>query len=327
MTERLASNVDEADAVYAAISELVGRQDGPPRRAIGVVSADRIRDWCEAIGETNPIHLDREAARAAGYDDIVCPPAALMLWTMAGLRNQAAAIVGPEGLRVRQLLREAGYPGTLAVNCDQEYVRYLRLGERVVVSAVIGPVSPRKETGLGAGYFHSLLLTYSTDGGEVVGRVTMRTLSFKPRPRPNETKNPAAAGDARVAPTMNPDTAFFWEGAKAGTLLIQCCKSCGKLRSPPEPMCPHCNSLEWSAQAAAGGGAIHSYVVMHHPKLPGFKPPYAIGLIDLDEGVRVVAGLTAPLDRIKIGRRVKVAFRDFGDFAVPDFELDADSAA
>lgn len=307
------------DAVYALISPFAGRADGAPREAIGVVSKDRIADWCEAIGDENPIYRDESAARAAGYDDIMCPPAAMMLWTMAGLRNQAQAIVGSEGVRLREILRENGFSVSLAVNCDQEYGRYLQLGDRVVVQAAIGSISERKETALGQGYFHSVLLTYSTTAGEFVGRVTMRTLTFKPRESP--TAAPDEAASQRPPPIVNRDTAFFWEGARKGQLVVQQCDSCHRLRNPPEPMCPVCNSLEWHAEPVSGAGTIYSYVIMHHPKLQGFDLPYAIALVDLDEGVRMVAGISAPVEDVAVGRRVSTAFRDLGDFTVPDFVL------
>jgi len=316
-----AAQPDEVDHVYEELLKFVGRPDGEPRRAVGVVSLDRIKDWCEAMGDDNPIYHDPAAARAAGHEDIVCPPAMLTLWTMAGLRNQGMAIVGPEGLRIRDMLREAGYSVVVAVNCEQEYVRYLRVGERLVLEGAVGPVSPRKQTALGAGYFHSLILTYKTETGEVVGRMTMRSLNFKPSERAPAQPVPAAKEDRRVPPMVNRDTAVFWEGAKEGKLLIQQCGECRKLRHPPEPMCPHCNSLDWHPHEASGAGTIHSYVVMHHPKLPGFQPPYAIGLVELDEGVRLVAGISAPLEQVAIGKRVTTSFLNFGEFSVPDFRL------
>ena len=38
------------------------------------VGREKIKEYALAVGETNPIHLDHEAARAAGYDDVVAPP-------------------------------------------------------------------------------------------------------------------------------------------------------------------------------------------------------------------------------------------------------------
>jgi acyl dehydratase len=39
-----------------------------------VVGREKIREYANAVGETNPLHLDPEAARAAGYADVVAPP-------------------------------------------------------------------------------------------------------------------------------------------------------------------------------------------------------------------------------------------------------------
>ena len=38
------------------------------------VGREKIREYANAVGETNPIHHDREAAQAAGFRDVVAPP-------------------------------------------------------------------------------------------------------------------------------------------------------------------------------------------------------------------------------------------------------------
>jgi acyl dehydratase len=38
------------------------------------VGREKVREYALAIGETNPVHIDFEAARAAGYADVVAPP-------------------------------------------------------------------------------------------------------------------------------------------------------------------------------------------------------------------------------------------------------------
>src|SRR3954463_7667905 len=38
------------------------------------VGREKIKEYAHAVGETNPLHLDPEAARAAGYADVVAPP-------------------------------------------------------------------------------------------------------------------------------------------------------------------------------------------------------------------------------------------------------------
>ena len=38
------------------------------------VGREKVREYAHAVGETNPLHLDVEAARAAGHRDVVAPP-------------------------------------------------------------------------------------------------------------------------------------------------------------------------------------------------------------------------------------------------------------
>jgi len=42
--------------------------------AVYAVGREKIREYARAVGETNPVYLDVEAARAAGYADVVAPP-------------------------------------------------------------------------------------------------------------------------------------------------------------------------------------------------------------------------------------------------------------
>jgi acyl dehydratase len=49
----------------------IGKQYDPVLYAVG---REKIREYARAVGETNPVHLDVEAARAEGYADVVAPP-------------------------------------------------------------------------------------------------------------------------------------------------------------------------------------------------------------------------------------------------------------
>jgi acyl dehydratase len=51
------------------------------------VGREKIREFAKAIGATDPLHLDPEAARAAGYPDVVAPPTFPVLLTMAASRQ------------------------------------------------------------------------------------------------------------------------------------------------------------------------------------------------------------------------------------------------
>src|ERR1035438_3067212 len=90
-------------------------------------------------------------------------------------------------------------------------------------------------------------------------------------------------------------------------------------RHPPGPMCPQCGSAQdGSAQAgpagpgyvvAAGTGEVYSYVVHHHPPVPGRQLPVVVALVQLPEGVRMVGELlgVSP-DRVRVGLPVAVEF-------------------
>src|SRR5438270_7297950 len=68
----------------------VGKSYEPVTYAAG---REKIREYAAAVGETNPLHHDLEAARAAGYADVVAPPMFAVVY--AG-RSVAPAIFDPE---------------------------------------------------------------------------------------------------------------------------------------------------------------------------------------------------------------------------------------
>lgn len=126
---------------------------------------------------------------------------------------------------------------------------------------------------------------------------------------------------SRIAPSISPDTAFFWDGVTAHRLLVQRCRGCGELRHPPRPMCPRCNSLDWDTVESAGRGHVYSFVLPRHPRYPGYDDPHIVVLVELDEGVRLVSNLCAvDPDDVVIGMRVEVFYQTFDDgLVLPQF--------
>lgn len=71
---------------------------------------------------------------------------------------------------------------------------------------------------------------------------------------------------------------------------------------------------------ASGRGTVYSYVVMHYPEVPPYEYPNPIGLIELEEGVRVVAQLVGVQpNQMQIGMPVQVEFNTFGELTLPQF--------
>lgn len=113
-----------------------------------------------------------------------------------------------------------------------------------------------------------------------------------------------------VRPVVNRDNAYFFEGTAAGELRIQKCNACGVLRHPPGPACPDCGAFDRGYVVAAGQGTVFSYLVHHAPQVPGKELPLVIALLDLDEGVRMVAEMTGP---VEIGDRATVGWNVVDD--------------
>ncbi|MGD0748561.1 MAG: MaoC family dehydratase N-terminal domain-containing protein [Acidimicrobiales bacterium] len=320
----------------AQLEALVGQSAGAPNLSPHAVNAPMIRHWVEAMGDENPVYVSDEAAREAGYDRLIAPPTMLQAWIMRGLRStlaveEARAAGGEQGSGPNELmmslLDDEGLTSVVATNCDQHYDRPLVLGDRLLVRSVIESISDPKRTGLGTGRFITTRMDYvavpdadvpergsaSTaevqalfDAGEPVATQRFRILKYLPPdrtpPRPS-----------RPRPAITQDNAFWFEGAQAHALLIQRCASCGTLRHPPLPACGRCGSLEWDTVEASGRGTLYSYVVVHYPQVAAFEYPLPIGLVELEEGTRVVANLGVEPGSVAIGMALQAEFVDFDD--------------
>ncbi|MFF3334162.1 bifunctional MaoC family dehydratase N-terminal/OB-fold nucleic acid binding domain-containing protein [Streptomyces sp. NPDC002888] len=281
--------------------------EGRPAAVAGVgkdpVNAPMIRHWCEAMGDENPAYRGPEA---------VAPPTMLQVWTMGGLSGHTGRAQAYEELL--GLLDDAGYTAVVATDCEQEYLRPLRPGDEVTFDTVIESVSPRKTTRLGSGHF----VTTRTDvrtGTELAGTHRFRILKYAPAQRKPRK-------ESRPRPVINRDNADFWAGVAEHRLLIQRCTVCDTLRFPWLPGCTTCGSPEWDTVEASGEGTVFSYVVMHHPPFPAFDPPYAVGLVELAEGVRIVSNVVGvPYDKVRIGMPVRLEFRRYDDeLVLPVFQ-------
>ncbi|QDQ98810.1 MaoC family dehydratase N-terminal domain-containing protein [Tomitella fengzijianii] len=141
------------------------------------VNRPMIHHLCDALGEKNPIHLDPQAAKAAGHPDVVAPTGALQVWNMTVPGEEDAA--GPSPVdEAYDTLRYNGFPNVVAVNSEQEYVRYLVPGDLLTAEERVESISARKSTKLGPGHFITTLTTYSDQSGSPVGTMRFRTLWY-----------------------------------------------------------------------------------------------------------------------------------------------------
>ena len=313
------------DGWLARLKSFEGRAEYDELRSLDAVNEAMIRHWCDAMGDANPIYTDHAAAVAAGHSGIVAPPAMLQVWCMPLQVDRGRAVgevpwhghLPPASSTARhelwKLLDDAGFTSVVATTSDQEYVRYLRLGDRIALTSVIERISGEKRTALGRGHFVTIRYEYRDQAGELVGTMSSGLLKYAPAEK--VTKPP------RPRPAVTRDTAFWFDAARNGRLVIQRCAGCGRLRHPPGPSCPHCLSLEWDTVEASGRGTVYSYVVTHHPQVPAFDYPLVVAVIELAEGTRLVANVIecAP-DDVHIGMAVECEMVRFDEqLTLPQF--------
>ncbi len=298
-------------ALRERLQSFVGRAIGPAAISPDPVNEPMIRHWCEVLGDRNPVYTDKEAAARSVHGGIVAPPTMLQAWILPGVEMARPFAEQPQDLQkeLHRILEEAGYPAVVATDCEQEYHRYLRPGDRLRATTVIEAISEEKATALGIGFFIDTQTTFRDERGEAVGTMRFRVLKFRPHEQPGSTSSAApATKPRRLRVPMGHDNAWWWEGIRRGELLIQRCTRCGKLRHPPRPMCGECQSTEWDAVASGGAGTVYSYVVCHHPQFPGYEYPLVAALIELDEGTRIVSNLVGvEPGAVRIGMRVRLS--------------------
>jgi acyl dehydratase len=118
----MAVNVDVIGKTYPASTYAVGRE--------------KVREYALAVGETNPLYLDVEAARAAGHDDVVAPP---MFAVVYSFRAVWPALFDPE----------VGIDFARMVHAGQEFTwgPLVVAGDEIVTIAKVSDVTERAGNG------------------------------------------------------------------------------------------------------------------------------------------------------------------------------------
>jgi len=131
--------------------------------------------------------------------------------------------------------------------------------------------------------------------------------------------------------TDYPPDAPFWSAALRSQLSIQQCAYCQRLRFPPRPMCPHCQSVEHAWVALSGRAKVWSFTMPQPPLLPIFEKmlPYVVVLAEIveDPSIRIIGNLVSEtyesitnvdITNLKIGADLRVRFRSCAiDVALP----------
>ena len=105
---------------------------------------------------------------------------------------------------------------------------------------------------------------------------------------------------------------LYWRLKKSRYCLVGSkCEKCGKTYFPRRPLCPECRSRgSMKDFTFSGNGKIASWTIIRTAP-EGFEKeaPYAVVMVDLDEGARIAGQLTGTLEGIEIGKKVRAVFR------------------
>lgn len=319
-------SVEEVGEVAA---RLAAQGASRPVLARDPVNQAMVNNWVEAIGDANPSYTDAAFAAGSVHGGLVAPPAMVQVWTMRGLHGQRS---DDDPLSVMtSTLDDEGYTSVVATNSEQTYHRYLRPGESVAASSRLESVVGPKRTALGEGWFVTTRTEWTVDG-EVVAEMLFRVLKFRPPERSEGVLHSVGRSDGVlhnaaeqvIRPVISPDTQFFWDGLRAGELRIQ--RWGDVLRHPPGPVGPG-GDLDAKPDyvVASGRGTVYSYVVHHHPQVPGKQTPFVVALVELEEGVRVLGELVdAEPSSVHIGLPVRAMFLRVDDeLTLPAWTVDA----
>lgn len=101
-------------------------------------------------------------------------------------------------------------------------------------------------------------------------------------------------------------------------ITIESCRDCGARWVLERERCPHCGSARLVRSEACGRGTVFAATLVHRAPDEAFRAivPYRIGLVDLEEGPRVLAHLAG---EAPIGTKVVGAVAEVAGHAVPVF--------
>ena len=102
---------------------------------------------------------------------------------------------------------------------------------------------------------------------------------------------------------MGPAAREFYRRLAAGRLATTGCASCDVLRFPPLERCPSCGEPSvW--RELSGRGVVHAFTQQERGLR--FTAPAVLGVVELEEGVRVFGLLDAPFESLSIGQPVEL---------------------
>jgi acyl dehydratase len=219
-----------------------------------------IRHWCEATEDVNPLYLDDEYARSHGFTGIVAPPAMNMTLSIPYRwpRSETAEGASPMHFTLKKLMN---LPVGVIVDIETDYLRFIEVGDRLVLSSRLVSISARKKTRMGEGYFWVIESIARNQRGDVVTR--SRTTMFACNPDGRSADDDAnSAGFSRATEEaleadrcthLAPDRTVYWDDVEEGdalpTLVMPITVTrCVYLASATRDFSPHHSNRDYAQQ-------------------------------------------------------------------------------
>lgn len=123
-------------------------------------------------------------------------------------------------------------------------------------------------------------------------------------------------GSDRFEPPVSRVSARFWEATRERRLELQHCAGCGRAVWFPRVLCPHCGSRHLDWREVGGSGTVYAVSVQYRAAHPGLaeRVPYAVALVDLDAGVRMLSNVVGcDAEAVTVGQRVRAAWEPLSD--------------
>jgi uncharacterized OB-fold protein len=115
-------------------------------------------------------------------------------------------------------------------------------------------------------------------------------------------------------PRVTEFTEPFWRGLGDGVLRTTRCTACAETSFPPKPICPSCwtGTIEWIEVEPTG--KLYSWTRIHAgPAAFADELPYAVGVVDLDCGLRLACRLRGEGTEWACGEPVELVVLDYCD--------------
>lgn len=109
---------------------------------------------------------------------------------------------------------------------------------------------------------------------------------------------------AGAIPLIAPDLIDIGEDGRP-RFRVGRCRACGTLSFPAAPVCGSCLSEDIGIEVAEGAGELYAYSVVHQAPR-GWVVPYALGYVDLPNGLRILGHVVGDFTKLRSGLPVKL---------------------